>query len=170
MVIVLMGVSGSGKTTVGTRLADRLGWTFADGDDFHPPANVEKMSRGEPLTDADRWPWLRAMHDFIAERLEDDAPAVVACSALKAAYREVLLEGNDGAELVYLRGEYDLIRDRMEARSDHYFDAELLDSQFETLEPPSGEEAHFVDVDAPPDAIVEAIRRRVPGLAPSSSS
>jgi len=164
MVIVLMGVSGSGKTTVGTRLADRLGWTFADGDDFHPPANVEKMSRGEPLTDADRWPWLRAVRDFIAERLEADAPAVVACSALKAAYREVLLEDNDGAELVYLRGDYDLIRDRMEARSDHFFDAELLDSQFEALEPPSAEEAYVVDVDAPPDAIVHTIRDRVPGL------
>jgi len=164
MVIVLMGVSGSGKTTVGTRLADRLGWTFADGDDFHPPANVEKMSRGEPLTDADRWPWLRAVRDFIAERLEADAPAVVACSALKAAYREVLLEDNDGAELVYLRGDYDLIRDRMEARSDHFFDAELLDSQFEALEPPSAEEAYVVDVDAPPDAIVYTIRDRVPGL------
>ena len=164
MVIVLMGVSGSGKTTVGTRLADRLGWTFADGDDFHPPANVEKMSRGEPLTDADRWPWLRAVRDFIAERLEADAPAVVACSALKAAYREVLLEDNDGAELVYLRGDYDLIRDRMEARSDHFFDAELLDSQFEALEPPSTEEAYVVDVDASPDAIVDTIRDRVPGL------
>jgi gluconokinase len=164
MVIVLMGVSGSGKTTVGTQLADRLGWTFADGDDFHPPANVEKMSRGEPLTDADRWPWLRAVRDFIAERLAADAPAVVACSALKAAYREVLLEGNDGAELVYLRGEYDLIRDRMEARSDHFFDAELLDSQFEALEPPGAEEAYVVDVDASPDAIVDTICDRVPGL------
>jgi gluconokinase len=168
MVILLMGVSGSGKTTVGTRLADALGWTFADGDDFHPAENVDKMRRGEPLTDADRWPWLEAIRDFVAERLATDAPAVVACSALKAAYREVLLDGNPGAELVYLRGEYALIRERMEARADHFFDAAMLDSQFEALEEPAPDEALVVDIDAPPDAIVATIRRRLPGLpAPS---
>ncbi len=165
MVIVLMGVSGSGKTTVGTRLAEALGWTFADGDDFHPSANVEKMRRGEPLTDADRWPWLRALRDYIGERLADGAPAVVACSALKAAYRTVLLEGNPGAELVYLRGSYALIRRRMEARPDHFFDAEMLDSQFETLEEPTPDEALIVDIDAPPAEIVDTIRRRLPGLS-----
>jgi len=164
MVIVLMGVSGSGKTTVGTRLAEALGWTFADGDDFHPSANVEKMRRGEPLTDADRWPWLRALRDYIGERLATDAPAVVACSALKAAYREVLLDDNPGAELVYLRGDYALIRERMEARPDHFFDAEMLDSQFEALEEPAPDEALVVDIDAPPDEIVDTIRRRLPGL------
>ncbi|MFB6249867.1 MAG: gluconokinase [Salinibacter sp.] len=164
MVVLLMGVSGSGKTTVGTRLAEALGWTFADGDDFHPASNVEKMRRGTPLTDADRWPWLRALQDYIGECLADDVPAVVACSALKAAYREVLLEDNPGAELVYLRGSYRLIRRRMEARPDHFFDAEMLDSQFEALEEPAPDEALIVDVDAPPSAIVEAIRRRLPGL------
>jgi gluconokinase len=164
MVIVLMGVSGSGKTTVGTRLADTLGWTFADGDDFHPEDNVEKMRRGEPLTDADRWPWLRALRDFIGERLAADAPAVVACSALKAAYRTVLLDDNPGAELVYLRGSSALIRRRMEARPDHFFDVEMLDSQFEALEAPAPDEALIVDIDAPPDEIVDTIRRRLPGL------
>ncbi|MEF8939200.1 MAG: gluconokinase [Salinivenus sp.] len=164
MVVVLMGVSGSGKTTVGTRLAEALGWTFADGDDFHPSANVEKMRRGEPLTDADRWPWLRALRDYIGERLANDAPAVVACSALKAAYREVLLGDNPGAKLVYLRGGYTLIRRRMEARPDHFFNAEMLDSQFEALEEPAPDEALIVDIDAPPDEIVDTIRRRLPGL------
>jgi gluconokinase len=165
MVIVLMGVSGSGKTTVGTRLADALGWAFADADDFHPPANVEKMRRGEPLTDEDRWPWLRAIREHIRNRLADEEPAVVTCSALKGSYREALLDDVDGAELVYLRGSYDLIRERLEARTDHFFDAEMLDSQFEALEPPSSDEALVVDVDASPDAIVDTIRRRLPGLA-----
>jgi gluconokinase len=164
MVIILMGVSGSGKTTVGTRLADALGWTFADGDDFHPEANVDKMSRGEPLTDADRRPWLRAIRDFIAERLAAGEPAVVACSALKESYRTVLLDGNDGAHLVYLRGSYDLIRRRMAGRSDHFFDAELLDSQFEALEEPSPDDALIVDVDASPPALVRTIRRELPGV------
>jgi gluconokinase len=164
MVIVLMGVSGSGKTTVGTRLAETLDWTFADADDFHPDANVEKMSRGEPLTDDDRRPWLRAIRAFIQTRLADDEPAVVTCSALKASYRALLFDGVDGAELVYLRGSYDLIRERMEVRTDHFFDAELLDSQFEALEPPSPDEALIVDVDASPEAIVDAIRRRLPDV------
>lgn len=164
MVVILMGVSGSGKTTIGQRLAERLDWPFADGDAFHPDANVEKMSRGEPLTDEDRWPWLHSIRDFIAERLADEKPAVVACSGLKAAYRDVLLDDNDGAELVYLRGSYDLIRQRMEARTDHFFDADLLDSQFDALEEPSPNEALIVDIDAAPDEIVETIIRELPGL------
>lgn len=167
-VLILMGVSGSGKTTVGTRLAETLGWDFADGDDFHPDANVEKMSRGEPLTDEDRWPWLRAIRDFIHQRLEQGEPAIVACSALKAAYRDVLLDGNEGAEIVYLKGSSDLIRRRMEARSDHFFDAELLDSQFEALEEPGTEAALTVSVDAPPAAIVRTICRELPALAARS--
>ncbi len=162
-----MGVSGAGKTTVGQRLADALGWDFADGDDFHPDANVEKMRRGVPLTDADRWPWLRAIRAFIEERLATDEPAVVACSALKAAYREVLLDGNDGAQIVYLKGSYALLRRRMEARTDHFFDAEMLDSQFEALEEPGPEAALTVSVDAPPDAIVRTICREMPALTAS---
>lgn len=168
MVIVLMGVSGSGKTTVGTRLADTLDWTFVDGDDFHPDANVEKMRRGTPLTDEDRWPWLRAIRDYIGTRLAQNDPAVVACSALKAAYREVLFDGNDEAQLVYLRGPYDLIRDRMHARADHFFDEELLDSQFEALEEPSADEALIVDIEASPEQIVRTIRRRLPDVPPPS--
>lgn len=166
-VLILMGVAGVGKTTVGTRLADTLGWEFADGDEFHPDANVEKMSRGESLTDEDRWPWLHAIRDFIRERLDQREPAIVACSALKAAYRDVLLDGNDGAQIVYLKGSYDLIRRRMEDRTDHFFDADLLASQFETLEEPGPEAALTVSVDAPPDAIVRTIRRELPALAAS---
>ncbi|MFB6099566.1 MAG: gluconokinase [Salinibacter sp.] len=168
MVLILMGVSGSGKTTVGTRLADALEWDFVDGDAFHPEANVQKMERGEPLTDADRWPWLRAIRDFIHEQLSEGTPTIVACSALKAAYREVLLDDNPGAQIVYLKGSYDLIRRRLEARTDHFFDLELLDSQFEALEEPVAEAALTVHVDASPEAIVRTIRRELPALLASS--
>ena len=154
-VLVLMGVSGSGKTTVGQRLADRLGWDFVDGDAFHPDANVKKMARGEPLTDADRAPWLRALQQFIHKRLANDDPAIVACSALKAAYREVLRAGNDGVRFVYLRGEYDLIRRRMEARDDHFFKPDLLASQFDALEEPT--DALTISIDQSPADIVDAI-------------
>ena len=163
MVIVLMGVSGAGKTTVGTRLAEALGWDFADADDFHPEANVRTMERGEPLTDADREPWLRALRDFIADRLAAGEPAVVTCSALKASYRNTLLEGLDDADLVYLRGSYELVRRRLKARTDHFFDTELLESQFETLEEPGPDEALIVDIDAPPDALVRTIQRKLTG-------
>jgi len=168
MVIVLMGVSGSGKTTIGTRLAEVLDWDFVDGDDFHPDANVAKMRRGEPLTDEDRWPWLRSIRAFIDERLATNDPAIVACSALKSSYRDVLLDGAENAHLVYLRGEYDLIRKRMEARADHFFDADLLDSQFATLEEPTPEEAVIVDIDATPDEIVQSLRNQMSELSSPS--
>ncbi|PSQ64918.1 MAG: gluconate kinase [Bacteroidetes bacterium QH_1_61_8] len=122
------------------------------------------MERGEPLTDADRGPWLRALRDFIADRLAAGEPAVVTCSALKASYRNTLLEGLDDADLVYLRGSYELVRRRLEARTDHFFDAELLESQFETLEEPGPDEALIVDIDAPPDALVRTIQRKLTGL------
>ena len=163
-VLVLMGVSGSGKTTVGTQLADALGWPFVDGDDFHPEANVEKMASGQPLTDDDRWPWLRAIRDFIHERLERGEPALVACSALKGAYRDVLLDGNDGAYIVHLSGSYNLIRERMEARTDHFFDAEMLQSQFDALEVPDAEDVLTVSIDQPPRAIVQEIQERCAAL------
>jgi len=158
VVIVLMGVSGAGKTTVGMQLADDLDWEFFDGDEFHPAANIDKMAEGIPLDDEDRWPWLRALHDFIHERLIVGAPAVVACSALKASYRDVLLDGNQGARLVYLKGPRELIRRRLEARADHFFDAELLATQFDALEEPCPDEALTVSIDQPPEAIVRTIK------------
>lgn len=161
MVIVLMGVSGAGKTTVGLRLADMLGWEFFDGDVFHPSANIDKMAAGIPLTDEDRWPWLRALHDFIHERLMVGAPAIVACSALKAAYRDVLLDGNDGAHLVYLKGSRALIQRRLEARTDHFFDPALLDSQFEALEEPDPEEVFTIEIDRSPSEVAHCIKHRL---------
>lgn len=161
MILVLMGVSGSGKTTVGTRLADELDWEFFDGDAFHPADNIDKMAAGIPLNDKDRWPWLRSLHDFIHERLIVGAPAVVACSALKESYRSILMDGNTGARLVYLKGDRALVRRRMEERADHFFDTDLLDSQFDALEEPDAGEALIVPIDQPVDAIIDTIKQAV---------
>lgn len=158
-IIILMGVSGSGKTTIGKKLAAKLGWNFYDADDFHPQTNLEKMSQGIPLTDEDRWPWLDRLRSLILELIERDQPAVLACSALKASYRERLLRDTRRAALVYLRGDYRLIKRRMEAREDHYFEADMLRSQFEALEEPR--EALVIDIDARPRAIVRDILERL---------
>jgi gluconokinase len=158
MVLVVMGVAGSGKTTVGRRLADELGWEFYDADDFHPAANVEKMTRGVPLDDADRKPWLEALGRLVRACLERGASAVLACSALKRSYREHLLVG-EGVKLVYLKGEYGLIRGRLRGRGGHFMKPQMLDSQFDALEEPEPE-SHF-DAAAPPDEIVRAIRGRL---------
>lgn len=160
-VIVVMGVSGSGKTTVGRRLAERLGWPFYDGDDFHPEANVEKMARGEPLTDEDRWPWLERIARLIGEQLTKGQPAVVTSSALKRSYRERLRQGRENVTFVHLEGDFDLIRERMEAREDHFMEAEMLRSQFEALEPPGTDEAITVTIEAEVAAIVEEIVQRL---------
>ena len=151
-----MGVSGSGKTTVGRMLAERLGWTFIEGDAHHPPANVTKMGEGAPLTDADRAPWLDALRALILDLLQEGRSGVVACSALKAAYRERLLVDHPGVHLVYLNGDADAILQRMQRRTDHFFPPELLQSQFDALEPP-GNEAFTVAIDQPPPAIVQEI-------------
>jgi len=133
---IVMGVSGSGKTSVGKSLAEHLGWDFYDADDFHPPANIEKMSNGMPLDDSDRVPWLATLHDLISSSLIRDMPGVLACSALKESYRKRLLEGNAGVQIVYLKGTYELIWSRMTRRKNHYMKAEMLKSQFDALEEP----------------------------------
>jgi gluconokinase len=156
--LIVMGVSGSGKTTVAGKLAARLHWSFEDGDRFHPKSNVEKMSAGQPLTDEDRWPWLNAIADEIERVCATRGHVVIACSALKRAYRDVLLRGKDDVRIVFLNGTQHLIAHRLSLRKDHFMPPGLLDSQFKTLEPPGFDEnAIDVSVDAPVDMIVDDI-------------
>lgn len=143
-VLVVMGVAGAGKTTVGRELAARLGWAFEDGDDLHPPANIAKMKRGQPLDDADRAPYLVNVAAWIDRRAAAGEPGVVTCSALKRAYRVVLTEGRPFVRLIYLDGSLALIGERMAQRSGHFMPASLLASQFEALEPPGSDEHPIV--------------------------
>jgi gluconokinase len=161
VVIVVMGVSGSGKTTVGSQLAQQLGWEFADADDYHSDANVEKMRRGVPLTDVDRDPWLAALRSLIANWIAARKNAVLACSALKRTYRE-RLQVNDGVRLVYLKASHDLLSQRLLERRDHYMKQPMLESQLATLEEPGN--ALVVNADATPEKIVRDIRKNL-GLA-----
>ena len=157
MVVVLMGVSGSGKTEVGTRLAEALGGTFVEGDDYHPPANVAKMRSGVPLDDADRQPWLERLSREIGTWLDAGKTVVLACSALKQRYRDILKAGRPGVRFVHLKGDEALIRKRLDKRRGHYMPASLLESQFAALE--EAGDAITVGIDAPPDAIVAEIRQ-----------
>jgi gluconokinase len=153
-----MGVSGSGKSTIAAALAVRLHWTYEDGDWFHPPANVEKMHAGHPLTDADRVSWLAAIATWIDSTRAGGQHAVIACSALKRAYRDVLVGDRPDVRIVYLKGDRDLIARRMSVRHGHFMPVSLLDSQFATLEEPGPDENPIVvSIDAHPRDIVEAI-------------
>lgn len=155
MIAIVMGVSGSGKSTIGKMLASKLNWGFSDGDAFHSPANIEKMSKGIALTDADRIPWLEAMENAIALWLQEDRNMVLACSALKSSYRQILLCDAQQVRLVYLKGSFESIRKRLETRQNHFMNQDLLESQFATLEEP--ESAICVDISQSPDAIVQQI-------------
>jgi gluconokinase len=155
MIVVVMGVSGAGKTTVGRLLAARLGWPFLDADEFHPPENVAKMASGTPLTDEDRWPWLHGLN----ERLRQTQDAVLACSALKQSYRELLSRGVADCRFVHLRANIELIRSRLAARRHRYMPASLLESQFATLEPPR--DAIEVDVGEDLERCVATIAARL---------
>lgn len=156
----MMGVAGSGKTTVGPLLAGRLGWVYAEADDFHPQANVDKMAAGQPLTDEDRWPWLEAIGRWIDERRAAGSPGVVSCSALKRAYRDLLRRGRPEVRLIFLDGSRELIERRLVARHGHFMKAAMLDSQLADLERPAPEEQVItVSIDATPAEIVAAILR-----------
>ena len=168
--LVVMGVSGSGKSTIADRLAARLGWRYEDGDKFHPPANVAKMSAGHPLSDEDRWPWLQAIADEIDRTCKASQRAVVACSALKHAYRDILVHGRDDVRIVFLNGTQDLIADRLATRKGHFMPPGLLTSQFKTLEPPDrSENPVTASIDASVDDIVDGIVGQL-GVSPADSN
>ena len=160
--LLLMGVSGVGKTTTGKRLSRALGWNFRDADEFHPAENIAKMSAGVPLTDEDRWPWLAAIGQWLDVQRVHGGKAIVTCSALRRTYREKLLHGRPEVKLVFLKGSKALIADRLSRRSGHFMPPGLLDSQFNTLEEPSrAEHAIVVNVALPPSRVVAEIMRYV---------
>lgn len=166
MIIIIMGVSGSGKTTVGQQLATDLGWLYADGDDFHSSKNIAKMSSGIPLTDEDRSVWLTLISQYIKEQIKSKQNAVISCSALKQQYRRQLQLAPELITFVYLKGSEALIKKRLQSRSDHFMNAELLASQFEALEEP--EHALLVDIIHSPNQISATIQESF-GLSPKKT-
>lgn len=168
MIVVVMGVSGSGKSTVGQMLAERLGCGFSDADQFHSPANIEKMKHGHPLNDADRAPWLAAIREAIVARRLAGRHHVFACSALRARYRDVLGEHDGDVVFVFLKGAPEVIGERLASRSGHFFDPALLQSQFETLEEPA--DALVIDIREAPEQIVDTLLHKLaacPGGVPA---
>jgi gluconokinase len=161
MFYVIMGVSGAGKSTIGKLLSDRTGWVFYDADDFHPTANIDKMHRGIALSDRDRLPWLTALHQLIADHLELDCQGILACSALKAQYRQILRGESSEVVFVYLQGNYDAIQSRIQQRLGHFMSPDLLRSQFDILEEPH--DALIINIALPPESIVEEILQWAPG-------
>ena len=156
--LVVMGVSGSGKSTIAEHLASRIGWIFEDGDQFHPASNISKMHAGRPLTDDDRWPWLRAIAAEIDRVCAAGGHVVIACSALKRAYRDILVHGRRDVRIVFLDGSQHLIASRLAKRTGHFMPPDLLPSQFRTLERPTPDENPvIVSIDAPVDKIVDDI-------------
>jgi carbohydrate kinase (thermoresistant glucokinase family) len=164
--VVVMGVSGAGKSTVGKIIAARLDCPFRDADSFHPPANIEKMASGQPLTDEDRWPWLQAIATYIAEHRAAGTTCVVTCSALKRAYRDIVTSDQSAdVRLVYLKGDFALIAARLAARKGHFMPPALLQSQFDALEEPAADErAITVSIDATPEEIAGEVLKRLQRL------
>jgi gluconokinase len=168
VIVIVIGVSGAGKTTIGKLLAEQLGWRFYEGDDFHPDANVKKMRSGCPLSDEDRWPWLECLRDQIARSLAAKENAVLACSALKRAYRDCLRVSDD-VKFVFLRGDYALIENQLRRRRGHFMDPLLLKSQFADLEEPErGDDALTIELGGTPEEVVQEIKTKL-GLAPRDS-
>jgi gluconokinase len=161
MILIAMGVSGAGKTRIGEMLAERLACSFTDGDAFHSEASKEKMHRGIPLTDDDRWPWLRAIRAAIEEKQHAGEDAVFTCSSLKRAYRDMLRKGEKAVCFVYLKGSEALLRERLKTRTGHFFDPSLLQSQLDTLEVPGTDEAITVDIALTPDQIVDSVLAQI---------
>ncbi|WP_042302485.1 gluconokinase [Paraburkholderia kururiensis] len=157
MILIAMGVSGAGKSRIGEMLAERLQCSFTDGDAFHSAANKEKMHHGIPLTDDDRWPWLRTIRAAIEEKQRAGETAVFTCSSLKRAYRDILRNGDGDVWFVYLKGSMDTLRERLKTRTGHFFDPSLLQSQLDTLEEPGEDEAVEVSIDLAPEQIVESV-------------
>ena len=167
--LVVMGVSGSGKTTVAELLAKQLGWPFMEGDRLHPPANVEKMRQGIPLTDADRAPWLDRIGEELKSWAAEGRSGVLTCSALKRAYRDILISERRDVQIVYLKGDRELIARRLAARDDHFMPAALLDSQFAALQEPAADERPIVvSIEPHPREIVDAIVEKL-GIAEAAT-
>ncbi|MEM6766160.1 MAG: gluconokinase, GntK/IdnK-type [Bacteroidota bacterium] len=152
-VCIIMGVSGSGKTTIGAAVSAKMDWSFVEADDYHPKENIDKMSQGMPLTDEDRWPWLSAIHQAIQDHLANNRSVVVVCSALKESYRKVI-QGELDAQWFYLKGTYELIYQRMQARA-HFMKPEMLKSQFETLQEPT--DAFILDIHHPKEYLIKEV-------------
>jgi gluconokinase len=161
MIVIVFGVSGAGKTTIGKLLAEELGWRFYEGDDFHPRENIDKLQRGIPLTDEDRWPWLENLRELLKRCLAKGENAVLACSALKRAYRQHLCVSEE-MKLVFLRGDYALIADQLRRRRGHFMNPELLRSQFADLEEPKpDEDVLTIELGRTPQELVEEIKTKL---------
>jgi gluconokinase len=168
--LVVMGVSGSGKTTLAQILQRRLGWPYAEADEFHPRANIDKMAAGTPLTDEDRWPWLAAIRDWLTEQAHAGSSTIVTCSALRLAYRDVLREAQGRVRFVHLDAGADVIEPRLGKRQGHFMPPSLLPSQFATLEPlAEGEDGVVVVVDVPPDEVADRALAAL-GITPAGAA
>ncbi|WP_048989325.1 gluconokinase [Burkholderia cenocepacia] len=164
MILIAMGVSGAGKSLIGEMLAERLSCSYTDGDAFHSAANKEKMHHGIPLTDEDRWPWLRTIRAAIEEKQRAGETAVFTCSSLKRSYRDVLRGADTDVRFVYLKGSFEVLQERLKSRTGHFFDPSLLKSQLDTLEEPGPDEAIEVSIELTPEQIVDQVMLRI-GLA-----